>query len=584
MPSFQDVTLEATGSTVAGDGKWRSNDLVGAFGGVGSNVKLYNIALTTAGRLSFYIDYSELTGVGTHTFYVTRTHGTVGSVSVDFDSYGDTHTTASGTITFADGQAGIKSFTVAVPTKADAGDHRIYVQLSNPTNSAVLHNGTKTIAYGVIDDGTVPADTAAVFFDTAAGSNGSGTAASPYDNYADAKTNVGSKRYICGKGTITPSETITFGGGSVGSGISVPATRTSEATRLYIQKWSGFNLSIDGTGDTTSFGFYTNSGESYHTYKGIDIANLNMTGAATVTPCFGIAYHYGESTDINIEYCSGDDINGGNGTNVSAFLLYGVNGAKVWRSTANDIQVADSNTNGNTGGVYSYDGKNLSIQRCTFTNVYNGHYHKNVLTVGDTASTYKFNDSDTAIGAHYGGAGGGSVGHSYAVIQSNIFKNATDAAVRHTPGTSQTDTGVNKSFYITNNVFDTCGVGTVPAIYSEKGFEQIFFNNIFLDCRATWGDKNDQSAIKTPAVEYADYNNDFGTTLTSQRYLLLGTSYSTSGSLPATLTDNDTQVDPQFTNDEAGDYSLAAGSNSLTAGIGGTDQGIYLTGIEVIGS
>jgi hypothetical protein len=39
-----------------------------------------SLSLTTAGRLGFFIDYSELETVGTHNFYVTRTHGSQGAV------------------------------------------------------------------------------------------------------------------------------------------------------------------------------------------------------------------------------------------------------------------------------------------------------------------------------------------------------------------------------------------------------------------------------------------------------------------------------------------------------------------------
>ena len=45
-----------------------------------------NITLSTAGRVGFYVDYSELATTGTHIFYVARTHGTAGAVSVSYAS------------------------------------------------------------------------------------------------------------------------------------------------------------------------------------------------------------------------------------------------------------------------------------------------------------------------------------------------------------------------------------------------------------------------------------------------------------------------------------------------------------------
>jgi hypothetical protein len=543
------------------------------------NSKVFNINLSTPGRFSFYIDYSELSTPGQHVFYVCRTHGTQGNVSVDYSTHGDPHTASNGTISFAAGELGVKSFTVDVPTKSN-GDHRIYAKLSNPTGGTVLHNGSKTIAYGVIDDGTIASDSDAVFFDADAVTNGSGTQVSPYDNIYDAISNVGSKRYIYGKGAFTPSQSILFGGGSAGNGIPVPDTRTSELNRLYIRNWPGSNLEVNGGGVSGTFGFYGNSGNSYHTYRGIEFSQLNMTGLGT--PCFCIAYHYGDSTDINIEHCTADDINGGFANN-GAFLLYGVDGGKVWRCETNNIQTESDNSHGNTGGVYSYKGKNLSVQRCEFTNSYNGLYHKQIDNAGDTSTAYKFNYNDTPIGAHYGASGSADPGHSYAIIQSNIFKNCYDAGVRHSPGQGQTDTNVSKSFYVTNNVFDACGTGTVGSIYTTHGYENIIFNNIFIDCRSTWSDKNDTTAIKNPTVEYADYNNDFGTTLTRLRYQLSGVGYESASSLPGTLGKHDTQLEPFFVNTDENIYWLDTDSNCIANGVDGTDQGVYLLNIEIIG-
>jgi ribosomal protein L35AE/L33A len=583
-PSINDYTLQGESSLLAAgvDGTDQGIYLTGievigagATSGVVTDVKLYSIALTTAGRLSFYVDYSELTGVGTHTFYVTRTHGTSGLVSVDYDSYGDAHTTASGTITFADGQAGVKSFTVAVPTKTDAGDHRIYVQLSNPTNSAVLHHGTKTIAYGVIDDGTVPIDADAIFFDTASGSNGTGTAANPYNNVNDAITNVGSKRYICGKGTVVPNQSV--GAGGTVDGIEMPATRTNEATRLYIQKWPGFTLTVDGSSVTNRAGFYGNSGESYHTYKGIDFANLDTTG--TGSECYGVMLQYGGSTDINVEYCSGDDLNGA--TNTAMFQPWGVDGGKMWRCTTNNIQVNGVNTNENAAGMLTFDGKNLTVQRNTFTLSDSGVYHKRIATLGDVSTRFSFNISPLHFGVHYGFSG--TSGHSYAIVQGNLFEGCSSSGVYHVVN-GDTSTVPTKSLYITNNIFDSCGAGETGAILCRNAYENVIFNNIFLNCRKTWADVYDSTGIKTPTMEYADYNNDFGTTLTSQRYELAAVNYSTAAALPDSLGDNDSTLDPEFTNAASDDYTLAALSNSIGSGVGSTNRGIYLTGIEVVGS
>ena len=53
--------------------------------------------LSTPGRVGFYVDYSELDTIGTHIFYVCRTHGTEGTVSVGYKTFGDNHSNTAGT-------------------------------------------------------------------------------------------------------------------------------------------------------------------------------------------------------------------------------------------------------------------------------------------------------------------------------------------------------------------------------------------------------------------------------------------------------------------------------------------------------
>jgi hypothetical protein len=546
--------------------------------------KVFRINLSTPGRFSFYIDYSELSSPGQHTFYVARTHGTQGDVSVDYSTNGDPHTVTSGTISFLDGESGVKSFVVNVPSKVVNGDHRMYVQLANPSGGAVLHNGDiHTIAYGVIDDGTIAEDTDSVFFDSSAVTNGSGTQVSPYNNIYDAISNVGSKRYIYGKGTVVPDGTNTTsrnGGGGIPKCINVPAGRSGESTRLYMQAWPGFNLAVDGAGSTDIVGFDAQtSGKDYLTYRNIDFTNLDCS-ALNNCEGGGIAYLDGIHIGINVEYCTGNNINGS--TNTALYNPYDVDGSKMWRCASNNVQVNGVNTNQNTAGVLTFKGKNISVQRCNFSNSYKGLYHKKVGVAGDTTTSFRFNFCTTLEGASYSASGGGDVGHSHAIVQSNIFKRCTQGGVVHLPGFTS-NTVVAKSLYVTNNIFDSCGVGEVGSIYTRHAYENIIFNNIFFDCRKTWADFEDTTAIKTPTMEYADYNNDFGTTLASQRYELAQVKYATSSSLPSILGDNDTQFDPNFLNTDENIYLLDTNSNCIANGVDGTDQGAYLLKIEVIG-
>lgn len=546
----------------------------------GSDVTVFNLALTSAGRVSFFFDYSELATTGTHTFYVMRSHGSVGEVSVNYNTSGDTHTAAAGSLTWASGEMGIKSFTATVGSKASNGLHTITASLSNPTNGLVLHNGTKTKAYGIIDDGTVPSDSDAVFYDSAAGGGGTGTAASPYNSIYTAIANVGSKRYICGKGTTTidSTNTVSIAGGGTVNCINVPATRASESDRLFVMNWPGSTWTIQGSGTTTT-GFYGEAGQSYHTYRRLDLSALNTTGASN-SPCGGIYYRYGGSTDINVEYCTGDNINGATGTNNGAYHLWGVNGGKVWRSTANNIQTAGSTSNENTGGVYTYLGTNLSVQRCEFTNAYHGIYHKRTQT-GDVTTSARFNHfSGVSEGISYRESGGTDDGHEYGLIQCNLFESCGQYGFRHWVNVGG---GANsKSSEISCNVFDSCGTGDQGAIHFRAFYDTIIYNNIMLDCRRAWVDYQDTTAQDEP-IKYADYNCQHGTT--GSEYALSGTDYTLAGLRTAsTFADNDITTDPLFTNPATDDYTLGGGSPCLATGVDSTDRGIYLTGVEVIGA
>jgi hypothetical protein len=547
---------------------------------------MLNINLSSPGRFGFYVDYSELSTTGMHTFYVTRTHGTSGVVAVDFDSFGDAHTTASGIISFADGQAGIKSFTVAVPTKADAGDHRIYAQLSNPTNGAVLHNGTKTIAYGIIDDGTIAIDASAVFFDAGAGVNGTGTQASPYDNIYDAITNVGSKRYIYGKGTTIPDGTDTTnrnGGGGDPKCISVPAGRSGESTRLYIQVWPGYTFTVDGTGSRDIVGFDGHgAGFNYHTFRKIAFTNLDCSDVAGYCEQAGVGYFEGNQVGVNLEYITGDNLNGN--TNIALYQPYDMDSSKIWRCTANNIQVNGDNNDQNASGLLEYyTANNLSVQRCEVTNSYVGLHFKRPVA-GHVCPVVRFNIIKSSKGIKFGF---GSSGHevNYAVIQNNLFKDCTTLAGIEVTGTSATG---NEDNVISNNVFDNCGEGDNGAIRINDSYKYKIYNNIFLDCRKMWDIPEDvdlyQSDKTRNVIEYANYNHDFGTTYVRYEYLsILYETSSALNSFDSNLAGNDSTGDPLFNDPSNDDYTLQNGSICIANGVSGSNQGIYLTGIEKLG-
>jgi hypothetical protein len=551
-----------------------------------SSFKALNIALSGPGRIGFYVDYSELATTGTHSFYVCRTHGTAGAVSVDYESLGDTHTTVSGSLHWVDGDASIKKVEVIVPTKSVAGDHRMYLQLSNPV-SAALHNGTYTRGYGVIDDGTIAIDASAVFYDSAA-TGGTGTQADPYDSIYTAIANVGAKRYIYGKGTTIPDGTNTAnpnGGGGIVNCINFPATRTDESDRLYIRNWPGNTWTVDGGAGNEEIGFYSDGGRNYISWKGIDFSGLHAW--ASVGSKFaeggGISNHKIAAFALNVEHCTFDDIDGS--TNTSGFNPYKVDGFKVWRSTFNDIAVNGDNDHANAAGILTYDGENGSVQRCNFSLTHNSVYHKRLIDPAiriTTSTSIRFNFSDRS-GVHFGRSGSSGSGHFYTIVQGNVFKNASSSQRSGIWHITDNDLQIGEKAWWCGNVFDTCGSGETFPIYFNRVNDTQMFNNIMYNSRACWTSNN---VYPNTDVEYADYNDMFGSTAAIE-YEYKNVGYATPAALNAfdsRFAGNDITTDPLFTNPATNDYSLQGGSPNLTSGVDGTQSGVYLAGIEVIGA
>lgn len=549
--------------------------------------------LSGAGRLGFYIDYSERETVGYHTFYVTRTHGSQGAVSVTYATEGDAHTSVSGSISWANGDMSIKSFTVEVTAAhlnthqntLGLGEHRIVARLSNPTNSAVLHFGTEeTKAYGVIDNDVLASDDNAVFYDSAAVTNGTGAQASPYNSVYDAIANIGSKRYLYGKGTtiVTNADTANVLG-NICNALPIPPTRTGEADRIFIRNWSGNTWTVTGTG-TISAGFHTEGGESFQTYRGIDFLNLDNS---TASNGFGIFYQYGGSTAINVETCTGTSINGRVGSNQQAFGLWGVDGGKIWRCSADNIQNGGDNTNENTAMFFTYDGKNISVQRCEANNVANLVYHKRVKTPFDTTTSVRFCIDNTVFGVHYGRSGSSGIPHSYSIVQCNLFKENGDRGIFHEPGSlGLNGTNNAEKHWWCNNVFYSRAAGEKGSIEFRQAYSAIIFNNIYLNCRKLWRESQDSSSAGS-VMEYANHELHFGTTLVSQTYEYQSKDYANSVLLQTVRPDFGTQdviSDPLFIDPANGDFTLQPGSPAITGGVSGTQQGVYLLGVEKIGA
>ncbi|UCH26433.1 MAG: S8 family serine peptidase, partial [Trueperaceae bacterium] len=105
------------------------------------------------GKFSFTsTSYTVEEGNTEATITVRRTRGNVGAVTVQYDtgngtaSSGSDYTTASGTLSWADGETGGKTFTISIKDdRRKEDDETVLLTLSNPTGGAGLGTGSSTL-------------------------------------------------------------------------------------------------------------------------------------------------------------------------------------------------------------------------------------------------------------------------------------------------------------------------------------------------------------------------------------------------------------------------------------------------------
>lgn len=567
---------------------------------------------TDNGRFSFYMMQSELTSTGTHVFWIQRTHGTNGAVTVDYASSGDTHTTVSGTLSWADNDCTLKAVQVNVPSK-DPGDHRILMTLSNPTGGAVLHNGTDTTAFGVIDDGTI-ATSNAIFLDAYAATDGSGTEGSPYNNWTSVRNNMlSTTRYVYIKNYLNPSET--------GSGATAPSgtgdqnhfeikgtsasvtDRSSEANRLYIRSWPGFSGGIDGTKDrsggtitesTTNSGFKfdddADDQAAYITIRKLDFLNINSTGASN-QKAYGIrikANGTAQHNRLGVERCTFNGMTSSATSSTAAVFgecQSGGTGHYVWGCTFDD-QLND-NGGDTQWGIEYFHGRNIQCHKNTFSTSCRGIYEKETptaLEVGYHLSHNLFN-----VGVMEFSSQAARTFTNYHLIQGNLWDSATTPTGETQPirfDGSATAGGPHNRVWITNNVL----YDRQPEVIRTRGViidapievqNAILFNNIVQDHRVMT-----RFDVASNEPLYQDHNCYFQDTQSGNYFEYNGASYASLAAHVAgtTFDDNSIDTDPQFTNPAGDDFTLGGSSPCTDAGLSGTDMGLYLTGDEKPGS
>ena len=551
---------------------------------------VWSQAIMTPGRIGFYIDYSELTGPGIHRFYVCRTHGSTGRVTVDFDSAGDSHIPVSGTLVWEDTDLDIKTVEVAVPNKTVNGIHSVRLVLSNPTGGAELHLEDQTYAIGRIDDGTIAPESDAVFYDADAAAGGNGTMATPYNSIYTARDEFVSsnKMYLYGRGITVIDDTENVGGHNC---IWLPTKETSsEDDRVYVMAWPGYNWEFNALTEH-GLGWYSrtdqNGQSNYITFRDIEFSDFVTTDAGSYSgnEPGGIVSIYGSIEMLTVEYCNFRNIE--SRTNTGGINVWGANGVRVWRCSITDIRSRGEHTNGNAAGIMTYDSNKMSVQRCYFSGMHVGIYQKRVGNVGDVTIGARFNvfDGDSDIqnmGVLHGASGLSGVCHDNVVVQGNVFINCSANGARQQPGYEPA--AIDGGHWYVGNVFVRCAAGESSTLQFQDTYEVVIANNIFLDCRKTWGFPVDDSDAGDE-IRYIDYNHEEGTTLTSQIIEFRGVNYNSVAAFNAAFPPweaNASSGDPLFV-DSATDFRLAPGSPCIGTGMGGVDKGVYLTGIEEVG-
>jgi hypothetical protein len=554
------------------------------------------ISLSGAGRLGFYIDYSELDDVGTHTFYVSRTHGSQGVVSVQYSTHGDNHNGANGTLTWEDQDLGIKSFTVDVSTKP-LGEHRIYAKLSNGTGGAELHHGDDTVAYGVIDDDTI-ATSNAIFIDTAAPTNGDGSLVNPYNNWYSGRDSLSvSDRYIYIKGMMIPDGTDITAMSNTVKHLALKNTfegRTSEEQRLIIRNWPGFTGGVDGGGQTDVAAFACDAAAGHTgsvkfiTFKNLSITNLNNEDGGIV---FGRAYFLrtrglvgGESVEyVTAEHINVDGILSGANAATAVWYSEQCSNLKMWGCNITNTTYANKGVP-NLHAFQTYGTQKCSIQCNTLSSTAGGIYEKeglkNGVGVGMVVRFNFINSGQITVSTQ-----GGSPLMDFHIFSHNVLASTNETSHSTPIDLSQSSTTfIATKTQINNNVFydyDYSNVGEVRV--KTSGYTGIImFNNIFNEIgEALRIEKG------TAVPEYIDYNAYYNQILTAQPLVAVqSNSHITLSELQSNTSfeQNASVGNPLFVDAANGNFRLENNSPAVTGGVDGTRKGVYLLGIEKIGT
>lgn len=548
------------------------------------------LKLPGAGRLGFYIDYSELDDVGTHTFYVTRTHGSSGVVGCTWTAYDSINGSelGKGTLRWENESLDIKAFSVDVLEKP-VGDSRIFVLLSDATGGAELHHGDNTVAYGIIEDGTLT-DENSLFIDAESKSNGDGSYEKPFNNWYSARDAVTlATRTIFIKGMMIPDGTDKTGGSDTSCFLLTAnmGGRTSETQRLVIRNWPGFSGGIDGGGQNHCTGFFIDGRLSTNNLEYITFRNLNATRLDNSLrnhfshPCYFLRTK-GDSGSvvgkITAEKINIDGIVSGANAAIASWFSENCSNLKMWRWNVANTSHVGKEYELNTFECYRTD--NVSIQRCTIERTAGGIYQKEgFVDEAKVGMSVRFNHLKGAYVRF--STQGNRKAQDFSIVQSNIFD---DAHRRHISGPLRFDmnstSSHTSSHVISNNIFYNYDFSTYADItFGNYGYHGVvIYNNIHYKSKRPL--TFNKGVSPAAYIDFNHYEYSAGTPPTfrylsrddvSLKFLKDKTSFFENSSVGNLSIDKNT-------------WRVTNSSRIFNSGLNNTNKGIYLVGNERIGS
>jgi len=607
MPSFQNVTLEATGSVVGGDGVWRSNDLVGEQGVSSGTLwtDTTDFDHDFAGILQFKTSREIVSGTATVRVYVERVFGYSGAISCSIQTVattGDcrmtagTHFTAvSDTVSFSDQQAGTKYVDISITATGGVGLNYLLVTLSSATGGALLRNPEMQI---YVDDGGV---------------NPNATLITGGANIQTA-VNAGSAGdlFYCRAGTYTYNGRV---GGQAAGGYTLSTSGTASAKVMvmaYPSESPIIDMEYDRADNDQAVAGFVLLGDhiligGFEVRNGLGAAIVQKDSATSSFNNVGLIiencniHDLGNPADPATAYGGGLSANGG-AENLGCIRLDYSVGAVIrysnlhhtydFRTNGLESNNVDSVLADMHAGIHGFKVKETWIHSNDFHSVDKAIYQKGANTAQDFGhrvhNNYFYDINE--ISCDLGNGGAGESGCKYVAFYNNLSVLGSWAS---TIGFTQIETILDaQDALIYNNT--TVGGDTFLSI---NGITDVTMHSNLLDNVLTQGlsvTAQNQADWPNADIEYMDYNahsnggagtyhvitaRSSGADNQYANITAMRGAYPSDAQITRDAEENSNELAPTYVNSGTGDYRTTVG-NTINAGRFGRTIGI---GSEIVG-